>query len=128
MSATGKGQIMNVATLLSFLPFPYYAVYSATKSFVLAFTETLATEMRGSRVSITALCPGWIEMPFHTEAMRKTNARHANKTMSADVVAEAGVELFLNGKDKKNVCFLNWFLRNLPRVTPDKTMMNIKKT
>ncbi|MBK9461132.1 MAG: SDR family NAD(P)-dependent oxidoreductase [Sphingobacteriales bacterium] len=100
MVKAGNGKIMNVASLLSFLPFPYYSVYSATKSFVLAFTETVAAEMEGTGVTITALCPGTVETPFHTAAMRKTNAMSANKPMPADVVAKAGVELFLNGNGK----------------------------
>jgi uncharacterized protein len=127
MIKAGKGRIMNVASLLSFLPFPYYSVYSATKSFVLAFTETVAAELEGTGVIVTALCPGTIETPFHTDAMRKTNAMSANKPMPADLVAKVGVELFLNGKGKKIVGFMNWFLSNLPRVTPDKIMMKIKK-
>lgn len=127
MIKAGKGRIMNVASLLSFLPFPYYSVYSATKSFVLAFTETVSAELQGTGVTVTALCPGTIETPFHTDDMRKTNAMSANKPMSADLVAKAGVELFLNGKGKKIVGFMNWFLSNLPRVTPDFVMMKIKK-
>lgn len=118
---------MNVASILSFLPFPYYSVYSATKAFVLAYTETTAAELEGSGVIMTALCPGTVETPFHSETMRKTNAMSANKPMSADVVAKAGVELFLNGKGKKIVGFMNWFLTNLPRITPDIMMMKIKK-
>jgi uncharacterized protein len=127
MVKAGKGSIMNVASLLSFLPFPYYSVYSATKSFVLAFTETVAAELEGTGVRVKALCPGTVETPFHTEAMRKTNAMSANKPMPADVVAKAGVALFLNGKNKKIVGFMNWFLSNIPRVTPDQLMMKIKK-
>ncbi len=122
-----SGRIMNVASLLSFLPFPYYSVYSATKSFVLAYTETIAAELEGTGVVVTALCPGTVETPFHTDAMRRTNAMSANKPMPASVVAKAGVELFLNGKGKKIVGFMNWFLSNLPRVTPDSIMMKIKK-
>ncbi len=127
MVKAGKGRIMNVASLLSFLPFPYYSIYSATKSFVLSFTETVSAELEGTGVIVTALCPGTVETPFHTDAMRKTNAMSANKPVPADVVAEAGVELFLNGKGKKIVGFMNWFLSNLPRVTPDILMMKIKK-
>jgi uncharacterized protein len=127
MTKAGKGRIMNVASLLSFLPFPYYTIYSATKSFVLAFTETVAAEFEGSGVVVTALCPGTVETPFHTVEMRKTNAMSANKPMPADVVAKAGVELFLNGKGKKIVGGMNWFLSNLPRITPDILMMRIKK-
>jgi short-subunit dehydrogenase len=127
MAKAGKGKIMNVASILSFLPFPYYSVYSATKSFVLAFTETVSAELQETGVTVTALCPGTVETPFHTDAMRKTNAMSANKPMPADVVARAGVKLFLNGKRKKVVGFMNWFLSNLPRVTPDFLMMKIKK-
>jgi uncharacterized protein len=127
MVKTGKGKIMNVASLLSYLPFPYYSIYSATKCFVLAFTETLAAELQGTGVIVTALCPGTVETPFHTQEMRKTNAMSANKPMPVDVVAKAGVELFLNGQNKKIIGFMNWFLSNLPRVTPDKIMMKIKK-
>jgi uncharacterized protein len=127
MVKAGSGKIMNVASLLSFLPFPYYSVYSATKSFVLAFTETVAAELQGTGVTVTALCPGTVETPFHTALMRKTNAMSANKPMPADRVAQAGVALFLHGKGKKIVGFMNWFLSNLPRVTPDILMMKIKK-
>lgn len=127
MVKVGKGRIMNIASLLSFLPFPYYSVYSATKSFVLAFTETVSAELQGTGVIVKALCPGTVETPFHTDAMRKTNAMSANKPMPADIVAKAGVELFLNEKRKKIVGFMNWFLSNLPRITPDKIMMRIKK-
>jgi uncharacterized protein len=127
MVARKSGRIMNVASLLSFLPFPYYSTYSATKAFVLAYTETIAAELEGTGVIVTTLCPGPVETPFHTDAMRKTNAMSANKPMPADVVAKAGVELFLHGKGKKVVGFMNWFLSNLPRVTPDYIMMKIKK-
>lgn len=127
MVKAGKGRIMNIASLLSFLPFPYYSVYSATKSFVLAFTETVSSELQGTGVTIAALCPGTVDTPFHTDVMRKTNAMHANKPMPADAVARAGVELFLNKKGKKIVGLMNWLLSNLPRVTPDPWMMKIKK-
>jgi short-subunit dehydrogenase len=122
-----NGRIMNVASLLSFLPFPYYSVYSATKAFVLAFSETIAAELKGSGVVVTTFCPGTVETPFHTPEMRKTNAMSANKPMSAQVVAAMGVKLLLKGKGKKLAGSMNWFLSNLPRVMPDFMMMNIKK-
>lgn len=122
------GKIMNVASLLSFIPFPYYAIYSATKTFVLAFTETVAAELEGTGVVVTALCPGTVETDFHTAEMRKTNAMSANKPVPVKSVAEAGVRLLLNGKGKKIVGFNNWFISNLPRITPDFIMMKIKKS
>ncbi|MCH7396753.1 SDR family oxidoreductase [Belliella sp. DSM 107340] len=127
MAEMKSGRIMNVASLLSFLPLPYYSVYSATKAFVLAFSETIATELEDSGVIVTALCPGTVETPFHTQEMRKTNAMNTNKPMPAKDVAEAGVKLLLHGKGKKVVGFNNWFISNLPRVTPSVIMMKIKK-
>jgi hypothetical protein len=122
-----SGRIMNVASLLSFLPFPYYAVYSATKAFVLAFSETIAAELEGTGVVVTALCPGPVDTQFQNESMMKTNAMSANKPVPVDGVARAGVELLLHGKGKKVVGFNNWFIANLPRITPDSIMMKIKK-
>ncbi len=122
-----RGKIMNVASLLSFLPFPYYTVYSATKAFVLSFSETLAAELEGTGVVVTTLCPGPVDTAFNTDAMWKTNAYKANQPVGPQVVANKGVELLLNGRGKKIVGFNNWFISNLPRITPDVLMMKIKK-
>lgn len=122
-----RGRILNVASLLSFLPFPYYSVYSATKAFVLAFSETFAAELEGTGVQVLTLCPGPVDTPFNSDAMWKTNAYNANKPVAASSVARAGVDLLLSGKGKKIVGFNNWFISNLPRITPDIVMMKIKK-
>jgi uncharacterized protein len=122
-----SGSIMNIASLLSFLPFPYYSVYSSTKSFVLAFSETVNAELEGTGVMVKALCPGPIDTGFTTAKMATTNAYKANKPVSPEFVAEEGVTLLLNNKTKKIVGFNNWFISNLPRITPDFIMMKIKK-
>lgn len=127
MAEQKSGRIMNVASLLSFLPFPYYSVYSATKSFVLSFSETVAAELEDNGVIVTALCPGPVDTGFQTDAMRDTNANKTTKLKSATTVAKEGVKLLLKGKGKKVVGFQNWFISNLPRVTPDRMMMKIKK-
>ncbi|MFL5747121.1 MAG: SDR family NAD(P)-dependent oxidoreductase [Niastella sp.] len=127
MASRKSGKIMNVASLLSFLPFPYYSVYSATKAFVLAFTETIAAELEGTGVVVTALCPGPVDTGFNTDKMLSTNNFKANKPMHPKVVAQQGVKLLLHGKGKKVVGFTNWFISNLPRFTPDSIMMKIKK-
>jgi short-subunit dehydrogenase len=127
MAARGGGKILNVASLLSFIPFPYYSVYSATKSFVLAFSETIAAEVEEFGVVLTTLCPGPVETPFQTDEMRHTNAMKVNKPMSAKLVAAKGIDLLFYGKGKKIVGLNNWFISNLPRITPDYLMMKIKK-
>lgn len=61
MRARRFGRILNVASLAGFQPVPSMAVYAASKAYVLSFTESLAEELRGTGVSVTALCPGMTE-------------------------------------------------------------------
>lgn len=127
MKESAKGKVMNIASLLSYIPFPYYSVYSATKAFVLSLTETLAAELEGTGVEIKALCPGPVATDFNTPEMLNTNAYNANKPISPAKVAEVGVRHLLKGRGVKKVGFNTWFISNLPRITPDTIMMRIKK-
>jgi short-subunit dehydrogenase len=52
-----RGRILNTASIAGFEPGPMLAVYHATKAFVLSWSEALATEMKGTGVTLTALCP-----------------------------------------------------------------------
>jgi short-subunit dehydrogenase len=58
MLERGRGRIVNVASNAAFQPIPYLALYAATKSLVLSFTEALAEEVKGSGIRVQALCPG----------------------------------------------------------------------
>ncbi len=58
MVERGSGRVLNVASIASFQPVPSLAVYAASKAYVLSLTESLSEELKGSGVSITALCPG----------------------------------------------------------------------
>jgi short-subunit dehydrogenase len=58
MVKRGAGKILNVASVAAFQPVPSMAAYAASKAFVLSLTESLSEELRGTGVSITALCPG----------------------------------------------------------------------
>jgi short-subunit dehydrogenase len=59
-----RGTVVNVASTAAFQPIPTMAVYGATKSFVLSFSEAVHAEVRGSGVTVTALCPGATETGF----------------------------------------------------------------
>ncbi len=127
MVSRKSGRIMNVSSLLAFLPFPYYSVYSATKAFVMAFSETLAAELDGTGIIVTSLYPGTTDTGFTTDKMHSTNHYKSSKPMHPKMVAEQAVKHLLHGKGKKVVGFQNWFNSKLSSIVPDNIMMKIKK-
>jgi len=126
MAERKSGRIMNVSSVLAYLPFPYMSVYSATKSFVLAFSQTLAAELEGTGVVVTILAPATTETAFVSPEMRETNLLKSNKPTPVKTVAIEGVKLLLHGKGKKIIGFQNRFNSILAGILPDQVMMKIK--
>jgi short-subunit dehydrogenase len=67
MIARGRGGVINVASIAAFSPFSG-AMYSGTKAFLVMFSENLRSELRGTGVSVQALCPGMTHTEFHEVA------------------------------------------------------------
>jgi uncharacterized protein len=65
-----RGGILNVSSSAGFLPIPGDAVYAATKAYVTSFSEALRAELRGTGVSVCALCPGPVRTEFQEVASR----------------------------------------------------------
>ena len=66
--ARHRGGILNVASIVSFMPGPGMAVYYASKAFVLSFSEALHSELSRRGVRVTALCPGPVATGFQSRA------------------------------------------------------------
>lgn len=82
-----SGKILNVASVAAFQACPYFAVYGATKAFVLSFSDALGVELKGSGISVTTLCPGATATNFHNVA-GSTNGLGLKFSDSAEVVAK----------------------------------------
>jgi hypothetical protein len=95
LAAAPGGAIVNVASLAAMQPGPWFAVYGASKAFLLSFSEALAEELRG-RVAVTAVCPG----PVPTEVFgdRGEARRRRAWDLSAAAVARAAVDAAERGR------------------------------
>jgi short-subunit dehydrogenase len=93
-----SGRIMNVASTASFAPLPFAGVYGATKAYVLSFSEALAEELRGTGVTVTALCPGATATGFAQRAGMTATKLFRSGTLSAKSVAEAGYRALMRGQ------------------------------
>ena len=83
------GYIMNIASVVAFQPCPHFAVYGATKAFVLSMTQALQLELSGSGVSATAVCPGSTATEFHQVAGSDRSLVARLMDSSASVAQEA---------------------------------------
>ncbi len=94
-----KGYILNVGSFASFLKFPYKAVYSGTKNFVLAFSNALNHELKKDNISVSCLCPGPTITNSLVEARTTEQGFKAKiMTLTASKVAEKGIKGMLKGK------------------------------
>ncbi|MBU6167740.1 MAG: SDR family NAD(P)-dependent oxidoreductase [Bacteroidetes bacterium] len=91
--------ILNIGSMESFLPMPVKAVYTATKHFVLAFSLAIGTELSGTGVSISVLCPG--PVVTNEDGLRRiknNGARARLVVMMPEEVAPVAVKGLLAGK------------------------------
>lgn len=108
MIARGTGAIINVASVLAFVPLAGDATYCATKSYLVAFTEALQAELRGTGVRVQALCPGLTRTEFHHPEHLPRFGRYqvpAALWSTADQVAAASLEALARGQ---RICIPGW--------------------
>jgi short-subunit dehydrogenase len=118
MLERGQGRILNLASTAAFQPGPLMAVYYATQSYVLSFSEALARELRGSGVTVTALCPGPTRTDFVAKAGTGRTRIFRNAMMEVETVARAGYHGMMRGQTVVVPGMLNKTLAQLVRIGP----------
>lgn len=108
MVSKGTGGILNIASTAGFQAGPYMAVYFATKSFVLSFSEALGHELRDTGVHVTAYCPGPTESMFGQTAGNDTSLLFKTSVASSESVAKDAYRAF---SSKKKIAVHGWLNR-----------------
>jgi short-subunit dehydrogenase len=125
MIARGGGGVINVGSVASFIPVPYAAVYSATKAYVLLFSDALRFEYAGRGVSIMTVCPGATDSNFRQVAAPNLSASTGSDGDSSEDVAEESLDAYLQdqayvitGKGNKKFALL-------PRLLSRERVLNM---
>lgn len=124
MKKMGEGHIVNLSSVAAFSAGPDMSVYYASKAFVLSFSESLSEELRGTGVTVTALCPGPTSTGFEKSAGMKNSRMFSLFPQTPEKVAKAGCKAMIRGR---SICYhgpvthgYNLLSRILPRTVARK--------
>ena len=120
-------KILQVCSIASFQPLPLMSVYAASKVFVLNFSRALSVELKPRGITVTALCPGWVDTPFFATATDTKNPKAVTKyafMQSAERVARHGLKAMKKGRMVSIVGKQNKILYVLNKILPVKLVMN----
>ena len=126
MVKRGKGRILNVASMAGLQPDPNFAVYGATKAFVISLSEALHKEFEDTGVTVTVLSPGPTASNFKERADMHNAKLYAKGVMTSIQVASEGYKGMMKGKLHVIPGFKNKILGFFSGITPPgKLRLNI---
>ncbi len=118
MVKKGKGKIMNVASIASYISGPSFAVYCATKAYVLSYSRALHKELKNKGVTVTALCPGYVTTGFQEVAGMELSKMEKLTAVPVKKVAEIAVKSMHKGKREVMPGIVNKPLPLVTKITP----------
>lgn len=127
MKQRNKGVVINVSSVASFIA---GGTYSAAKSYLTVLTESVHTELAGTNVKVSALCPGFTRTEFHQRGRMSMKGLPAFLWLDSDkLVAKAwadalkGAPISIPGWQYQLLVFL---VQALPRSIVRKVGMNLR--
>jgi short-subunit dehydrogenase len=90
----GKGRILNTASAAAFMAGPYFALYYASKSFVMRASQAASREAMGTGVTVSAFCPGSVMTEFNSVA----GTTSSSKPITAQAAVEYAIKKMFKGK------------------------------
>lgn len=119
---SGRGAILNVSSIASLLPIPKMSVYAATKAYVTSFSEGIRAELRGTGVSVTALCPGPVDTEFFQLAERANSHESPPAPeffkVSVQEVAREALDAVLRDRPRVIPGWVPWAVMTIATLVP----------
>jgi len=118
MARRGWGRIMLVASTAAFQPVPLYAVYAASKAYVLSFGNAIDVELAPRGVRTTVLCPGTTKTEFFDVAEQTKSPFVERSAMTSAEVARIGLDGMARGRATVVAGAINTAMAIGTRLTP----------
>jgi len=107
-----NSRIIQLASSAAFLPQPRFAVYAATKSYVLSYSRALNQELKSRGIAVTAVCPGPVKTEFFDIAEETGEVKLYKKLVMADPV-KVVEQAFIDSINKKEVSIYGKTMKTL---------------
>jgi len=118
MEKNNYGHILNIGSTGSFIPSPSDAVYSATKAYIMSFSNALYGEYRNTGIKTTLLCPGATETEFARKANIEQTLLFKYAVMKPDKVIKIAYPKIIKGKRLIIPGIYNKFLVFFSKIMP----------
>lgn len=119
-------KILQVCSIASFQPLPLMSVYAASKVFVRNYSFALGVELKEKGITVTALCPGWVDTPFFATATDTNNPIAVTKysfMQTPERVVKQGYKALKKSRALSIVGKQNKILYVLNKILPIKLVM-----
>lgn len=123
------GYILNIASVAAFLPQAHFAVYAASKAYVLSLSRALNQELKDRKITVTAVCPNPMETEFFLHSGKREHAQ-AIKNIGLEepeIVAKKALQKAFRKKDLSHSNFTSRFVHLSSRIFPHSFIFKIEK-
>ncbi len=129
MVERNEGGVINVASVGAYQPVPFMATYAATKAFVLSFSEAVHSELSGTDVNVTAVCPGPVPTEFSSVAGNEYSFEILPNfaIVEPEDIAAQSIKAFEKGKRTIDPGFFNSIQAHFSRPLPSSVTLPIAR-
>lgn len=124
-----QGRILNIASVAAFLPQANFAVYAASKAYVLSFSRALNQELMDEKITVTTVCPNPMETEFFLHSGQKNKSQSIKNMGLEDVekVVRMALKKSEKHKDISLSSFISKAIRLVSRIFPHPFILKIEK-